>query len=70
MRRKQILIGLFVLIIWRTIGEPKSPQGGRERAFVLNVLLRAVTGVSGKFGVVTHGRLRAFQCQWVDISPY
>lgn len=33
MRRKQILIGLFAVIIYRTIEEPKKLQGGWERAY-------------------------------------
>ena len=52
MRRKQILIGLFALIINRTIGEPKSLQGGMERAFVTMCFFRAVTGGTGISGVV------------------
>ena len=52
MRRKQILIGLFALIINRTIGEPKSLQGGTERAFVTMCFFRAVTGGTGISGVV------------------
>ena len=52
MRRKQILIGLFALIINRTIGEPKSLQGGTERAFVTMRFFRAVTGGTGISGVV------------------
>ena len=52
MRRKQILIGLFALIINRTIGEPKSLQGGTERAFVTMCFFRAVTGSTGISGVV------------------
>ena len=52
MRRKQILIGLFALIIDRTIGEPKSLQGGRQRAFVTMCFFRAVTGSTGISGVV------------------
>ena len=51
MRRKQILIGLFALIIHR-IGEPKSLQGGREWAFVTMCFFRAVTGGTGISGVV------------------
>ena len=52
MRRKQILIGLFALIIHRTIGEPKRLQGGRERAFVTMCFFWAVTGGTGISGVV------------------
>ena len=52
MRRKQILIGLFALIMNRTIGEPKSLQGGTERAFVTMCFFRAVTGGTGISGVV------------------
>ena len=55
MRRKQILIGLFALIINRTIGEPKSLQGGTERAFVTMCFFRAVTGGTGISGVVCTG---------------
>ena len=47
MRRKQILIGLFAFIIYRTIGEPKKPQGGRERAFVDTCFLRPATAGTG-----------------------
>ena len=52
MRRKQILIGLFAFIIYRTIGEPKNPQGGRERAFVDTCFLRPATAGTGILGVV------------------
>ena len=52
MRRKQILTGLFALIINRTIGEPKSLQGGTERSFVIMCFFRAVTGGTGISGVV------------------
>ena len=52
MRRKQILIGLFALIINRTIGEPKSLQGGTERAFVTMCFFLAVTDGTGISGVV------------------
>ena len=52
MRRKQILIGLFAFIIYRTIGEPKKPQGGRERAFVDTCFLRPATAGTGILGVV------------------
>ena len=52
MRRKQILIGLFALIIYRTIGEPKKLQGGRERAFVNTCFLRPATAGTGILGVV------------------
>ena len=52
MRRKQILIGLFALIINRTIGEPKSLQGGTERVFVTMCFFQAVTGGTGISGVV------------------
>ena len=52
MRRKQILIGLFALIINRTIGKPKSLQGRREWAFVIMCFFRAVTGGTGISGVV------------------
>ncbi len=50
MRRKQILIGLFAVIIYRTIEEPKKLQGGRERAFANTWFSRpaeAGTGISG-----------------------
>ena len=52
MRRKQILIGLFAFIIYRTTGEPKKPQGGRERAFVDTCVLRPATAGTGILGVV------------------
>ena len=52
MRRKQILIGLFALIIYRTIGEPKKLQGGRERALVNTCFLRPATAATGILGVV------------------
>ena len=52
MRNKQILIGLFALIIYRTIGEPKKLQGGRERAFVNTCFLRPATAGTGILGVV------------------
>ena len=52
MPRKQILIGLFAFIIYRTIGEPKKPQGGRERAFVDMCFLRPATAGTGILGVV------------------
>ena len=52
MRRKQILIGLFAFIIYRTIGEPKKPQAGRERAFVDTCFLRPATAGTGIWGVV------------------
>ena len=52
MRRKRILIGLFVLIIYRTIEEPKNLQGGRERAFVTMHIFRPVLAGTGVWGVV------------------
>ena len=51
MCRKWILIGIFVVIIYRTIiGESKNLQGGRERAFV------AMGFFAGGYG--QHGGLR------------
>ena len=61
MRRKQILIGLFALIIQRTIGEQKvSREGGNRHLspYVFFGRLRAAQAFQGWF---SHGRLRAAQ---------
>ena len=46
-----VLIGLFALIIYRTM-EPKKLQGGRERAFVNTCFLMPATAGTGILGVV------------------
>ena len=53
MLRKSILIGLFVLNNNRTIGGPKSLQGGWERQLSSHAFSRAVTGSTGNWGWVS-----------------
>ena len=52
MLRKRLLIGLFVLINNRTIGEPKRLQGGRERRLSTRGFLRPVSAGTGILGWV------------------
>ena len=56
MRKRQILIGLFVPQNNRTIGETKITQVGKERAFVHIRYLRPVTAGLGNSGVVDRVR--------------
>ena len=61
MRRKRTLISLFVLFIHKTIGEPKSPRGGREKTFV-----NTCTGTNGLI------KVNRFPLKWIfhPLGPF
>ena len=59
MLRKSILIGLFVLKNNRTIGGPKSLQGGQERQLSSHAFSRLVTAGTGNWGWVFSWRVTA-----------